>query len=320
MPTILESIKPVIDNSQNVTINQTAIIKFADQVQESDFQQIHLLIDMFNWGFSEEELIAFIIILEALNFSYWGDPKWTVAINDNQYDGFYGMFYSLKRAKDKGYPILTADYLANLPENDLKDIWQGNTAIPLFKERWQMLKELGQIVTEKFSSNFKQIIEQGEWDAIKIVQILSQEFSIVFNDIAEYKGKTIKFYKRAQLVPASLLELHELGLLKNKVSNIDQLTAFADYKVPQALRKLGITEYTDDLANKVDNLIEITSGSEEEIEIRANTIWAIELITQKLKNKFPDICAAKVDELIWLSGQNKSPDDKPYHRCRTVWY
>jgi hypothetical protein len=317
---ILEPILSVITKSKYVTINQAAIAKFSSQVQVSDLRQIHLLKAMIDWGFTSEELIAFVIILEALNFSYWGEPKWTVKIDGQEYDGFYAMFYSLKQAKDKGYPILTPDYLANLSVNNLKSIWQGNTLIPLFNERWQILRDLGKTVTEKFDGRFRQIIERGLWDAEQIVSILGQDFPAIFNDVAEYQGQTVQFFKRAQLVPAHLLEFQELGLLANKVTNIDKLTAFADYKVPQALRKLGILEYTEDLANKVDNLTEISSSSEEEIEIRANTIWAVDLLTQALKEKFPAINSAKVDELIWLKGQFKSPNDKPYHRCRTIWY
>ncbi|MBI2267948.1 MAG: hypothetical protein HYU80_00670 [Candidatus Blackburnbacteria bacterium] len=79
-------------------------------------------------------------------------------------------------------------------------------------------------------------------------------------------------------------------------------------------------KYTDELTNKIDNKIEIPSGSDEEIEIRANTIWAIELATKILKEKFPQANAAKVDGIFWFKGQVKSPDDKPYHRTKTIWY
>jgi len=44
---------------------------------------------------------------------------------------------------------------------------------------------------------------------------------------------------------------------------------------------LGILEYIPDLALKIDNKILIPAGSEEEIKIRANTIWPI--LSQKSK-------------------------------------
>ena len=61
---------------------------------------------------------------------------------------------------------------------------------------------------------------------------------------------------------------------------MDKITAFADYKIPFILRRLWVLEYSQSLAYKIDNQIEIEKWSDEEIEIRSNTIWAIELMKQ----------------------------------------
>ncbi|OIP24330.1 hypothetical protein AUK11_03560 [bacterium CG2_30_37_16] len=100
----------------------------------------------------------------------------------------------------------------------------------------------------------------------------------------------------------------------------DKLTAFADYKVPQGLKKFGILEYSPELATKVDSMIEIPKGSDEETEIRANCIWAIELVNKEAKKKFPKSNAASIDKILWFRGQKKLSDDKPYHRTKTIWY
>src|SRR3990167_10893845 len=94
----------------------------------------------------------------------------------------------------------------------------------------------------------------------------------------------VYFYKRAQLLIADIVQAfngHEFGRLKN----IDELTACADYKLPFVLRRLGIYTYSDYLANKIDNQEPIKKDIEEEIELRANTLWAVELIKQKIKMK-----------------------------------
>jgi len=56
------------------------------------------------------------------------------------------------------------------------------------------------------------------------------------------------------------------------------VTAFADYKLPQVLQHVGILQYSPSLEHKVDNGIFLEAGSPEELEIRENTIWAVELI------------------------------------------
>jgi len=67
-------------------------------------------------------------------------------------------------------------------------------------------------------------------------------------------------------------------------------------------------------------LEEIPAGSREETEIRASAIWAAEKIKQGLKPKIPWIASAHLDLYFWLISQKKSPEDKPYHRTRTIFY
>ena len=80
------------------------------------------------------------------------------------------------------------------------------------------------------------------------------------------------------------------------------------YKLPQILRKFGILSYNDHLAQKVDAKISLPYGSEEEVEIRANTIWTVKYIGNN-----PII----VNDYLWLTGRGR---DTPYHRTRTTGY
>ena len=102
--------------------------------------------------------------------------------------------------------------------------------------------------------------------------------------------------------------------------DLDQLTVSADYKIPQVLRKIGVLTYSPQLARMVDSLRIIPAHSREELEIRAATIQATEMMGEILKMKIPDITSQKIDRMLWLIGQNKSKDDKPYHRTRTIAY
>ena len=86
------------------------------------------------------------------------------------------------------------------------------------------------------------------------------------------------------------------------------------------MRKLEVLEYTDALAEKVDSKTEIPHNSAEEIEIRANTIWAVELVKEIVKKRRPQIMSFEVNDHLWLATQEKFSDDKPYHRTRTTAY
>jgi hypothetical protein len=99
-----------------------------------------------------------------------------------------------------------------------------------------------------------------------------------------------------------------------------ELTAFADYKLPQVLRHLGILNYSPELAQMVDNQVLLSPGSAEEIEIRANTIWAVEVIRQELERCGRKTRAFEIDWLLWNMGQEDTYRAKPYHRTVTIFY
>lgn len=57
---------------------------------------------------------------------------------------------------------------------------------------------------------------------------------------------------------------------------------FADYVVPAVLRHWGILTCSQALVKMVDSLQELPSGSEEEVELRACTITAVERLREYL--------------------------------------
>ena len=92
---------------------------------------------------------------------------------------------------------------------------------------------------------------------------------------------------------------------------------FADYRVPQILRYLGILEYSASLSQLVDvddsessstgntgpESQEMAYSCESEVQIRAATVLAVDMILEDFKeNGGADIsitCAYEVDWLLW---------------------
>ena len=101
---------------------------------------------------------------------------------------------------------------------------------------------------------------------------------------------------------------------------MDQLTAFADYKLPQVLRHLGVLKYARDLDLKVDEEVLLNPGGPEEVEIRANTIWAVEGIRRELALGGQDLKAFEIDGILWNMGQQDRYRSKPYHKTITIYY
>lgn len=320
MKEILQSVEPVVEAVKHVRINPEAVKAFADGINPDDLNGSEYNEETTLSDVTEEQRIAFAFVYDAVNFCYWGEPKWALSADGKEFGGSASMMRALKRAVDEGYDILSPEYLANIPEPDLQQIFRANVAIPLFSERLRLLRELGKGVTNDFGGSFSEVVRRADYNAADLVRLIVRSFPEVFDDHADYHGQRVNFYKRAQLVPAHIWDLGRLGLISQTISGFSELTAFADYKVPQLMRRFGILEYADDLAQKIDAQTLIEPSSDEEIEIRAATIWANELATQQVKKRIPDANAAKVDGVLWFKGQDKSIADKPYHLTRTVWY
>ena len=105
-----------------------------------------------------------------------------------------------------------------------------------------------------------------------------------------------------------------------RFTDLTQITAFADYKLPQILRHMGLVTYDASLAEKVDNRFLLPPGSREEVEIRAATIWAVETFRRELARHGTDLMAYQLDWWLWNEAQRFGPNDRPYHLARTVNY
>ncbi len=314
----LESISYAVNNSRHVTIDYSKLEEVCSNIKAEDLiPRIGLsLFDVANRDLASR--IDFAIIFNSVNFCYWGTPKWTIKTKDGEFDGAFGMVNALRQAIDNGYPLLDSSYLKNICAKDLESILHGNVPIPLFSERLGMLQETGRVLGDRYNGHFVGWFGRVANDAVRLVDVLTKDIKH-YHDGAIYKGKEIFFHKRAQL---AITQINTVLTASGQptLANMDELTDFADYKVPQILRKKGLLVYDYVLSSKVDSGIPLENGSVEEIEIRANDIWAIESMVSLLKPRLPQVNAVKLHSYFWQMGQIKSPDDKPYHRTITTNY
>lgn len=303
MKDVLETTKAFVDAAQSVHINKERVVEFA---RGFDHGSVRHWLDAAPFDFTQ------------LNFCYWGELKWTVEHEGRTYDGAWGMVLALGRAIHEKIPILDLDYCAQLDKKIFSHILRANNEIPLLEERYAMIRAVALVVSQKYQGKAENILKEASGDALRLPNTIIENF-ITFRDTSFYNGKEIYFYKRAQLLVADIYQLFDgegFGALKN----IDQITACADYKLPQILRKYGMLTYDARLVQKVDNQVEILHDSREEIEIRASTIWAVDYIKEEVRKKNPRVLSLEINDHLWLATQEKFLDDEPYHRTRTTAY
>jgi len=320
MNKVLETTRHVTERSQQVRINNRAIGAFAKKLIEDG-----IVIPPWNYDYhffdGGHKTVAYLLVLDSINFCFWPKPgteKWEVQYKSETLSGYYALAASLKKAIEAGIPIADAHYLTELTLDTLRQTLGGNGELQLIEERVRILNELGDFLMKEFNGAAHRLVEAAENSALKLVELLVQSLPS-FRDVAEYYGTKIYFYKRAQIFSADLYASFagkNWGLFKD----MDNLTAFADYKLPQVLRHVGILQYSTTLEHTVDNGILIEAGSPVEIEIRANTIWAVELIRQELARMGKKLRAFEIDWILWNLGQQREFKTKSYHKTVTTFY
>lgn len=313
---ILESTEFVVQNADFVKINRAKIVEFAKGFEKHTghywLQGSPFDIDQLN----NEQKLMFIVVFNAISFSYWGNPYWNVEYKGTLYTrGSWSLVASIFRALEEDKDVLNPAYLATISKSELAHILRGNIEIPLLDERVQILNEIGKVLSEKFDGQFSRLIEKADKDTLVLVDSILENFPS-FQDFAQYKSKEVFLQKRVQALVEGIYSMFQ-GVGYGEFKNISALTACADYIIPNLLRKLDILEYTKELGEKIDAQELLPHGSAEEVEIRAATIWAVELIRQELEKKNIQVSAFNINDYLWTAGGNP---DTPFHRTRTTAY
>jgi len=343
---ILGACATVMQNAREVAVDHGAIDRFVDRLAATGAEPppwdaaLHFR-DTGPDG--DEHTAGWLFVLDALNFCFWSldeasDPgtRWRIDHHGELHNGYTALALALTRAAATGIPLWSPEWLAEVDAGTLGDIFRpapGSPPIPLLVERVEHLRELAAGLALAFPDQtlaaldrpFSMLIERCQGSAVALVKTIIALFPS-FNDVAIWtppndpdQPLTLRFLKRAQILVSDLagaLQGTALGTFHDQ----DQLTAFADYKVPQVLRQLGVLTYAPSLVDRLHRRELILAGSRTEIEIRAATIWACELIRQAFSDRGLTMPEKSNDWLLWNAGQNLPKGSEPYHRTVTVFY
>jgi hypothetical protein len=312
----------VTEQSEHVTLDVGAIKAYVpvlagqSESSASEWEAEH------HFSGDDERTIAYVFVLDTINFCFWGDPKWRRYHQGRSLDGYWALAAALTEEATRNDEFLDPRALAALDDETLGGVLGGEPTIPLLKERAANLRALGRWVVDRFAGRFSHVLLEAHLDAVELVRLLVGGLSS-YRDEAIYQGRRVGFYKRAQILAADLHGAAGSHRPHRRwwgdLARLGELTAFADYKLPQILRHQGILSYSAALAAKVDNHVLLPAGSDEEVEIRANTVWAVELLRQEMQLLGLDLPSYRIDWLLWSASQD-SEHMRPYHRTRTIYY
>ncbi len=318
---VLDSVRSLAARAQFVRLQEDAVAPAVEGWGDA-LRDLPSWRQPFHYWDGTGETARWIFALDVLNHCFWpdpGEPLWEVDLDGTLYSGYCGLAAALKKAYLGGVPVTDARFLATFTSTDLEKILAGRGKIPLFEARLQNLQEAGRVLLQKWQGDVLHLIGWADGSACRLAARLAEDFSS-FRDEFCVDGIKVYFWKRAQIFAADLFSAFE-GRGPGRFVDMDRLTAFADYKLPQVLRELGILVYREDLAERIDAREPLMSGCREEAEIRAMTLIAVE----KLKEAFHargwnQVTSVQVDHWLWTLGQQDGFRTRPYHRCRSIFY
>jgi hypothetical protein len=261
----------------------------------------------------EEELsLRYLLVLDSLNFCFWPDRLWSVlGPNGERLTGYFALAYALRRAAEVSKDFFEPHSLIGTSEDKLREVLGE---IPLLRWRTRATQEVGHALL-KFGSATR-FFSAAHSSCQRLVELLTAHFPS-FRDAAVYQGREVLFHKRAQILCADLYGAFS-GEGPGELWDLEWLTAFADYKLPQILRAEGVLLFRPELAGRIDRLELIPAGSSEEVELRAATVAAVEELAFQSGKLGRPLRAFEVDWLLWHLGQ--APLPFPHHRTLTCFY
>lgn len=195
----------------------------------------------------EPNACNWLFVLDTLNFCFWtpgNATKWKV----NGATGYFALCEAIHRAILEGiditnpvfYSNITADVLGNILRSD-----DGITQCPLIDERVKCLQDVGKILIKKYNGTFRTCLSVAENSAQKLLQLIVDEFGC-YRDEAIFNGQRVSILKRAQILVGDIWACF-LGKSPAAFEDIETITMFADYRVPQVLVHFGCMKYNESL-------------------------------------------------------------------------
>jgi hypothetical protein len=249
-----------------------------------------------------EALVPFIessIALNSINHMFW-------RIENGQFEryGFGGKVGAeamglafFEAWRDPSSPLSLARLGRPLTEASVREVFGD---IPGAPGRAAILNEV--LAGARLGELAREIAAQvgaGEPFRVEQAAALADAFPLAYGDAV---------LKKAQLSVSDAWRCaREAGLPRGC-----ELTAFADYQIPNVLRALGLLAYSEELARKIDARELIEADSPGERALRGASILAVERLAQE-----HGVHVADVDFWLWL--RRKEPKT-PFHLTVTTLY
>ncbi|RUS85441.1 hypothetical protein EGW08_006774 [Elysia chlorotica] len=335
----------ISENSKDVSIEDAGVQKVANMIYEKsktgEFNMKMWRNHELNPQTMDEDAVNWVFVSAVLNFSFWSEKesdRYAVKYKDKIHTGYWSLCAAMNRALDEALKITTASFYSTITMDQMKHIFRSDsdTKMPMLEERQMALVEAGGVLMKKYEGSFANVVKQSDKSAQSLLRLILEDFPS-FRDVAEFGGKRVGLYKRAQILVGDVWGCCE-GQGLGEFTDINTITMFADYRIPQALVYFGALKYSENLMDTLKKCQVLKSGDRLEVEIRGVSLWACELIRDSIaaklsaetskenghqdKAEVAQVNAILVDHYLWDLRREMADEMShiPFHRCRGIYY
>jgi hypothetical protein len=322
---VLDSLHPVIEHSRDV---RTSIDKIVEVAGWMAYEELPMPDYQIPFGVEQggaDDVIDFILTAGCVDTAFTDfstHVKFLVDYAGRYWSDSDGLFACMKRAMDNGVPILDGQFLAGVTRPEMERIFAANIELPMLDEKTEIWHQVGAVLAGNYDGRFHNFVKSCPArlydNGAGLIDRMVKEFPR-FNDVSPYDGATIKLYKLPQLGTWFIHSaLRKSGQFP--ITDVDKMTAFADYIVPVALRLLGILAYSPELEHAINTYEMVPRDSPQEVEIRAHCIYATALLCEeinKLRPKDQRTIIPQIDARLWTHYHTTW---WPHHLTRTIMY
>ena len=282
----------LLKNPRYVTIEDYRVEKVAEILADTeleiptwDFRPLYPQVDNF------EEMCLFYLIFNSINYCYFDHDSKKFSDNGR----LHGSSLAATRLTEHWEDIKNPEFLANVDENYLlAELFRAECPISMVKERAYALREVGSFINRNADFTFRKFFQKYKSNAYYVSQAIPTL-------LPSWEDA---FFKRAQLFVAMVYGRFQHDEIRPFEQGLEDLTVFADYRVPETLIRMGVIVPAASLMTRIHRRERIHSGSRKELELRAASILGADAVMDALNTrKETAINSLHLDYLLWSAGR-----------------
>ncbi len=314
---VRESCARVAGHARSVVINHDLLSNYASELPVE--KALNPVMDTENHFCEDPEtMLVYFLVLDCINFgSGWFNK---LDLEPGTSNGYFTIASRLKKDFfQRG--CYSTQFLQKISTDDCCRIFGQSPANPAALELMKLfstaLNAFGQLLKSDFSGNCQRLIAAADRSAEALAKILMR--MPFYRDCFFYEGAEVYLLKRAQIT-ASDLHIAFHGRDFGRFDDVEELTIFADNLVPHVLKVDGIIRCSTAMETAIAAGHELPSGSDEEVELRACGLHAVELLRQEYASRGIKVSSQGLDYLLWNRGLDAKYRGLPTHVTRCVYY